>query len=249
MAGWGDFEGEGWQSWTTYMATKSLNQAKETTASSVTRTSDDSTFTGTPSPTSNPVNIVTTPSPSPSPTPTNGLHFDDPDAQAFWDNLEPGHRIALVIGVVVGVLIIIFLSAWYCCNCCGARARRGRQRIPDGPPRQGQGLLPLHTIHNRGPMNPSPVTPHPQPAMRPMLTGDVPPPSYDEAVPHNQRLQRGLSIRTTADDGVIADGKTPLSEIVFEDVEINHTNSASSASRTFQQEHHGWGDTRGHTNS
>lgn len=56
-----------------------------------------------------------------------------------------------------------------------------------------------------------------------------------------------------AEDGMIADGKTPLSEIPFEDVVLapaSSSSSTSSANQGFAAMHHtGMGDTRGHTNS
>ena len=55
------------------------------------------------------------------------------------------------------------------------------------------------------------------------------------------------------EDGVVADGKTPLSEIPFEDVVLDppsSSSSTSSANQAFAAMHHdGMGDTRGHTNS
>jgi len=83
--------------------------------------------------------------------------------------------------------------------------------------------------------------------------GDAPP-SYEEVVaPQHRRLAGGIpNINTTSedDDAVVSDGKTPLSEIPFEDVMLDHVSSQSSGSRTFEQMHHGaGGDTRGHTNT
>jgi hypothetical protein len=55
------------------------------------------------------------------------------------------------------------------------------------------------------------------------------------------------------EDAVVADGKTPLSEIPFEDVMLEQSSSSSStssANQAFETVHHnGIGDTRGHTNS
>jgi hypothetical protein len=86
--------------------------------------------------------------------------------------------------------------------------------------------------------------------------GDAPPPSYEEVVAPHLRVATGpprLVVGGETEDGVVADGKTPLSEIPFEDVALEpstSTSSTSSANQAFEAMHHnGVGDTRGHTNS
>jgi len=102
----------------------------------------------------------------------------------------------------------------------------------------------MHTMQNRG-VREATATGRPD--------GDAPP-SYEEVVPpQHRRLAGGIpNTNTTSeeDDAVVSDGKTPLSEIPFEDVVLDHVSSHGSGSRTFDQMHHGaGGDTRGHTNS
>jgi len=81
--------------------------------------------------------------------------------------------------------------------------------------------------------------------------------------PQHQTLAGGIApVRTSVPPGeefnVVADGKTPLSEIPFEDVDLgtaltqpsSSSSASGSGSRTFEETHHtGIGDTRGHTNS
>ncbi|KAF4625279.1 hypothetical protein G7Y89_g12889 [Cudoniella acicularis] len=167
-------------------------------------------------------------------------NFNNPDTRGFWERLEGGGKIGIALTIVIVILAIIIGSAWYCCNCCGYRTKRRRRNLPP----QGfarEGILPLHTIPSANTIpNPRSI------AVPPTMSADVPPPSYEEAVPRQH--QRILNNRDE-EDGVIADGKTPLSEIPFEDVVLEHASSNSSGSRNFHQTHHGWGNTQGHTNS
>lgn len=80
---------------------------------------------------------------------------------------------------------------------------------------------------------------------------DAPPPLYEEAVPPEHQYVAGGATYVREDDeqGIISDGKTPLSEIPFEDVVLDHSPSEGSA-RSFGERHHGLGgDTTGHVNS
>ncbi len=84
---------------------------------------------------------------------------------------------------------------------------------------------------------------------------EAPPPRYEEVVPsQHQTIAGGIAHVRDDDernvaDGIVADGKTPLSEIAFEDVVLDRSNGEGS-SRTFEAQHFGLGgDTRGHTNS
>jgi hypothetical protein len=91
------------------------------------------------------------------------------------------------------------------------------------------------------------------------VDGDLPPPQYAEVVPpQHQTIAGGITHVREEEEGVISDGKTPLSEIPFEDVVLDQPVSAGSGSgsgspssaREFAMRHHGLGgDTRGHTNS
>ncbi|KAL3424557.1 hypothetical protein PVAG01_03838 [Phlyctema vagabunda] len=105
----------------------------------------------------------------------------------------------------------------------------------------------------------SPSSPQ-APAAR-TLDPDAPPPSYhaighDAIVPPSEhhRIAGQGDAHTEEEFNVVADGKVPLSEIPFEDVDINalqnepSSSSSSSASRDFHQAHR-HGDTTGHTNS
>jgi hypothetical protein len=87
--------------------------------------------------------------------------------------------------------------------------------------------------------------------------GDAAPPRYEEVVPAaHLRVAVGM-VRMPHDgedeEGMVADGKTPLSEIPFEDVVLepsSSSSSTSSANRSFATMHHnGNGDTTGHTNT
>jgi len=89
------------------------------------------------------------------------------------------------------------------------------------------------------------------------VVGSDAPPVYEEvAPPQHQTLARGLRSaeevqREEVEEAVVSDGKTPLSEIPFEDVVLErHPSESESSSRGFEQRHHGMGgDTRGHTNT
>jgi hypothetical protein len=82
------------------------------------------------------------------------------------------------------------------------------------------------------------------------LSGDAPPPQYAEVVPpRHTRIAGGVTNVREEEEGVISDGKTPLSEIPFEDVVLSSASSSNSA-RDFGRVHHGaGGNTFGHTNS
>src|ERR1035438_910619 len=40
------------------------------------------------------------------------------DSPNFWNNLEEGAKIGVVLVVVIGTLCIALFSMWYCCGCC-----------------------------------------------------------------------------------------------------------------------------------
>ncbi len=142
------------------------------------------------------------------------------------------------VGITAGAIIIIVLSIWYCCGCCGLRDRRRRRSEGlRAPPINQQRPMPLRTMHTGDNAGAD-------------AAGDPPPPLYEEAVPPQHRhIAGGATHVREEEEGVISDGKTPLSEIPFEDVVLDHSPSEGS-SRSFRDRHHGLGgDTTGHTNS
>ncbi|TVY80938.1 hypothetical protein LSUE1_G004597 [Lachnellula suecica] len=189
-----------------------------------------------------PTSSYTLPSTISSSLPSSSNH----DSPNFWDKFGNGAKVAVILSAMLGVLIVVVLSMWFCCNCCGLRRKRRRPHEQDRAERNANGVLPMHALQNRTVVEPPPMA---RLGTRPVSDA---PPSYEEAVPaQHQRLAGGLSNTTSEeDDAVISDGKTPLSEMPFEDVVLDHVSSQSSGSRTFDQMHHGaGGDTRGHTNS
>lgn len=184
-----------------------------------------------------------------SPSSTEGIAtaiFDNGHGN-FWQGLAHGAQIGVILVIIISVICVILFSMWFCCGCCGSRRCCGRKRIP--PEQQSPGGLPLHTI--------------PTPERRGRagdraMDLDPPPPQYEETVPpQHQTIAGGITHVREEEEGVISDGKTPLSEIPFEDVVLDHTSSEGSGSgsspslaREFASRHHGLGgDTRGHTNS
>ncbi|KAH8782438.1 hypothetical protein BGZ57DRAFT_238624 [Hyaloscypha finlandica] len=179
--------------------------------------------------------------------PTSGPYIDTHN-QNDWGGLPSGVKIGICVVVVGIVIIIVLASIWCCCGCCIGGRRCGKKQIP---PEQGsRGDLPLSTMpgaERRGRQDDRAVD------------GDLPPPQYEETAPHqHQTIAGGIAHVREEEEGVISDGKTPLSEIPFEDVVLDHPVSAGSASgsgspssaREFATRHHGLGgDTRGHTNS
>ena len=161
------------------------------------------------------------------------------ESQMLWDKVTHGAKVAIVLAAILGVIFVIVFSMWFCCNCCGLRKkRRAQERAAEN------GVLPMHTMQDRG-VDEAATTGRPD--------GDAPP-SYEEVVPpQHRRLAGGIPNTSTTseeDDAMVSDGKTPLSEIPFEDVVLDHVSSQSSGNRTFDQMHHGaGGDTRGHTNT
>jgi hypothetical protein len=173
-------------------------------------------------------------------TSTTSTATDTPDDRS-WNGLSHGHKIATIVGIIIAVALILF-AGWYCCG--GGRAKRRRQAMGSAAPPQDYAnqtpAVPLQTVpvahvaNHHGPM-----------------PGDPPPPLYQEAVPpRHQRIAGGITHVRQEEEGIISDGKTPLSEIPFEDVVISSSSSESSSARDFGQVHHaGGGNTYGHTNS
>lgn len=143
------------------------------------------------------------------------------------------------IGITIGVILVVALSVWFCCGCCGLRAKRNRQRAHPGrqnTPVVTQHPVPLRMISTSEATRPTEL--------------DAPPPRYEEVVPpQHQHTSGGVRHAAELEEGIISDGKTPLSEIPYEDVALHELPSAGS-SRNFGNRHHELGgDTRGHTNT
>ncbi|KAH8596417.1 hypothetical protein B0O99DRAFT_593735 [Bisporella sp. PMI_857] len=165
----------------------------------------------------------------------SGLDGNSHDGDDDRNGIPYPVKTGMIIAIVIGIFLIVFLSFWYCCRGKARMARRmaGRENA----------VLPLHTIASQ------------QPREQPAATGrDAPPPSYEEAVPpQHQRLAGGISLRSEEEDSMVADGKTPLSEIPFEDIDLRNggaSSSSASSNQSFSSRHHNqYGDTTGHTNS
>lgn len=172
----------------------------------------------------------------------------DDNGDGPFDGMGRGVKEGVIVLILMGVAAIVFASVWF---CCGGKKRWAKRKAAR---REATGL-PLHSITSQSQEQsrepPQPVT---QPVAQPVE--DLPPPSYEEVVPaQHQRLAGGLPLRDEEEDGMVVDGKTPLSEIPFEDVVLDHSptgssSSASSANQAFSARHHNqYGDTRGHSNS
>lgn len=177
-------------------------------------------------------------------------------------------------GIAIGVLLLlvaaIWWSAWKCCGFCGRARRRGPHESPGGEVEQHSDT---NMLWRGGNVSISA-------ASTPALTSTTlntalmanpqipdayaPPPSYD-AIRHDTLVPAhahhrigGQGHGEDEEFNVVADGKMPLSEIPFEDVDIEalHRSESSSAtpsisaSRDLEEAHRrGYGDTTGHTNS
>lgn len=81
------------------------------------------------------------------------------------------------------------------------------------------------------------------------MSGIAPPLYAEVAPPQHTTISGGITHVREEEEGIISDGKTPLSEIPFEDVILDHSPSEGSA-RNFGDRHlRLGGDTTGHTNS
>jgi hypothetical protein len=203
-------------------ATPSVKQAEDKfTTSSTTTSGTISATIPPPSPTKSAINSIST---------VINDHLDE--KKNFWNNMAQGAKGGVIFVIVIGVMLIIA----FCCGCCGLRARR-RKRIE--ATENANRSVPLHTVHNQA-----------TDVNRGVPLGEVPPPRYEESVPlQHQRIEGGITHVREEEEGIISDGKTPLSEIPFEDVVLDYSPSEGSA-RGFGDRHHGLGgDTTGHTNS
>jgi hypothetical protein len=176
------------------------------------------------------------------------LQTDTSDSKP-WDHLGENTHHGIIAGGIIGALIVICVSIW---------ALRERRRRRHAALSLEAGTLPLYNL----PAQPNiahPATDGQRGAPENLAVsapgGDAPPPTYEEVVPPHLRVATGPQMphEREAEDGMIADGKTPLSEIPFEDVVLepaSSSSSSSSANQAFAAMHHnGMGDTRGHTNS
>lgn len=94
--------------------------------------------------------------------------------------------------------------------------------------------LPLHTSPSR-------------PRREGIEDREAAPPIYEEALPPQHETVVGGITYDGEGEGVVADGKTPLSEILLEDALLHH-NPSESPSRASEERYHGGGeDLRGRT--
>jgi hypothetical protein len=181
---------------------------------------------------------------APTSQPTDNLLNNADDAG--FDHLAHGVKAAVFVMIVFAVIVCIGAYFFY------RRRYRQRQQIQNrngdirrgyGDPVNGERGLPLHNLQ----------TP---PAVH--MEGEDSPPQYAEVVPpQHQRIAGGITNVREEEEGIISDGKTPLSEIAFEDVVLERTGSDASGSGSSSRSpggefgrHHGMGgDTSGHTNS
>lgn len=215
------------------------NQAEESQPS----TSSPTTYTGYGKPTStNGVVGVATSTP---------VDFNTGD-NSGWENMEKGTHVGVILSIIAGIVLIVALSFWF---CCGGRAWWSRKHDHH----TDAGGLPLYTVRNG--RNTQAGVHRPGNEGMGGLGGDAPPVYEEVAPPQHQTLARGVGLRSAeevqreeVEEAVVSDGKTPLSEIPFEDVVLerhpSESESSSSASRGFEMRHHAMGgDTRGHTNT
>lgn len=148
----------------------------------------------------------------------------------------------------------------FCCGCCCGinllSSTRRRNTAEENGPRD----VPLENVGTDAATTAGTPAPRRQSQRLPQDA----PPSYEESVPasHQQRaVGAPLHITPAPEEdpsNIVVDGKPPLSEIPFEDVDVNGLGepsssasaSSSSAARSFHDVHHaGPGDTTGHTSS
>ncbi|KAF8853109.1 hypothetical protein BDZ45DRAFT_677922 [Acephala macrosclerotiorum] len=211
----------------------------------------ESDFPWAPSSTSS--SYTTRPTSAPTPTSTNPASSNIADnlqhSKDFWEKLATGAKIGIIVAIVIGVLVIVLLSVWFCCGCCGLR-RRNAKRNEVLHPQPDTDTVPLQ---NRQPpvttMNRMASTVNRMASTRTRMSGIAPPLYAEVAPPQHTTIAGGITHMREEEEGIISDGKTPLSEIPFEDVVLDHSPSEGSA-RNFGDRHlRLGGDTTGHTNS
>lgn len=200
---------------------------------------------------------TTSPTSSPTSSSTNPAvtHIGDniQNSKDFWEKLASGAKIGIIVAIVIGVLVIVLLSVWFCCGCCGLR-RKNAKRNEALHPRPDTDTVPLQNrqqpVTTMNTMNRMASTVNRMASTKTRNSG-IAPPLYEEvAPPQHITIAGGITHGVREEDeGIISDGKTPLSEIPFEDVVLDHSPSEGSA-RNFDDRHlRLGGDTTGHTNS
>ncbi|KAH8594204.1 hypothetical protein B0O99DRAFT_595541 [Bisporella sp. PMI_857] len=156
-------------------------------------------------------NVQATSEPSPAAT-SDLIHA----SKSFWQNLALGAKIAIIAAIIIGIIAVTIFSMWFCCGCCGGRVRycgkRKRDEVTTGDARS----LPLHTSLNRS-------------RKGSIGNGETSPPRYEEALLPRHNMVVGGVVHDREEEGIVADGKTPLSEILFEDVIVDHKPSECSS--------------------
>jgi hypothetical protein len=160
-----------------------------------------------------------------------------------WGDMAGGDHIALIVSIIIGVVLIVIFSFWF---CCGGRAWWSRRHDETN-----SNSLPLYTIRGRN----TQAGVHREAGGG----GDAPPIYAEVAPPEHQTVAGGMRDanevqRLEEEAAVVSDGKTPLSEIAFEDVvlerHVSESESSGSSSRGFDLRHHAMGgDTTGRTNT
>jgi hypothetical protein len=168
------------------------------------------------------------------------------DNNGGWDDMGHGTHVGVVCSIIFGIFLIIAFSFWFCCGGRAWWSKRHESNPPDA------GVLPLYTVPNGR---------NTQAAVHRAEEGgpDAPPTYAEVAPPEHQTVAGGIRDanemqRIEEESAVVSDGKTPLSEIPFEDVVLerhpSESESSGSSNRGFAQIHHGMGgDTTGHTNT
>lgn len=199
--------------------------------------------------TTRPTSVPTSSSTNPAAT-NIGDNFQS--SKDFWEKLAAGAKVGIIVAIVIGVLIIVLLSVWFCCGCCGLR-RKNAKRNEALHPRPDTDTVPLQNrqppVTTMNTLNRMASTVNRMASTRTRNSG-IAPPLYEEvAPPQHITIAGGITHVREEEEGIISDGKTPLSEIPFEDVVLDHSPSEGSA-RNFGDRHlRLGGDTTGHTNS
>lgn len=121
-----------------------------------------------------------------------------------------GAQSGIIVAIVIAIVAIIILSFWIFYGRKTRRKKISNREIE---------VLPLQATHRSHSNYNRPTTEH-----MPVTGGDAPPPRYDQMVPpQHQRLAGGMSPFGEEEAGIVANGKTPLSEISFENVVFVHT--------------------------
>jgi hypothetical protein len=163
-------------------------------------------------------------------------------------------HIGVIISIILAILVIALLSFYF---CCGGRAWWSHHHSTAAPPsaiNPDLDALPLYHF-------PGTQTLSRRSADEGRGMSDAPPLYAEVAPPEHQTLARGTrrsEEEQRQEAAVVSDGKTPLSEIQFEDVDVHlvlerarsEASGSGNSSRDFEATHHGMGgDTWGHVNT